>query len=212
MRSEWRVYGAAVGMLPSCPTQSTAFSLPVVLLPEEAALLLELGAAQLFDGATPFAAASAVPAPAPSPPAPAPAQAGDQSAQAPATVRIPTASLDDPAFAAAAATPLPADALGFPQTDDDRLRLFVFRDLWQRGHYMTAGLKFGGDYLVYPGDPELYHAHFVALVQRHNQGITPLQLVALGRLATAVKKTFLVCSRDAQGQAAYLSIEWTNMV
>jgi len=210
MRSEWRIYGAAVGMLPSCPTQSAAFSLPVALLPEEAALLLEFGAAQLIDGATPFAAIKA--ATAASPPAEMQAQVGDQQGQAPATVRIPTASLDDPAFTAAAATPLRPGALGYPQTDDDHLRLFVFRNLWQRGHYITAGLKFGGDYLVYPGDPELYHAHFVALVQRPNQGITPLQLVALGRLATAVKKTFLVCSRDAQGQATYLSIEWTNMV
>lgn len=31
------------------------------------------------------------------------------------------------------------------------LRFKVFRDLWQKGYYLTSGSKFGGDFLVYPG-------------------------------------------------------------
>jgi len=31
------------------------------------------------------------------------------------------------------------------------LQYKVFKDLWTKGYYLTAGLKYGGDYLVYPG-------------------------------------------------------------
>jgi len=30
-------------------------------------------------------------------------------------------------------------------------RMLVFQDLWKKGYYMGSGIKFGGDFLVYPG-------------------------------------------------------------
>jgi hypothetical protein len=41
--------------------------------------------------------------------------------------------------------------IDFPSSIKDRLRLTVFRDLWRKGFHLTSGLKFGCDYLVYPG-------------------------------------------------------------
>lgn len=32
------------------------------------------------------------------------------------------------------------------------MRYRIFQDLWERGYYLTAGSKFGGDFLVYPGE------------------------------------------------------------
>lgn len=32
-----------------------------------------------------------------------------------------------------------------------KLRYKVFKDLWYKGYHLTSGLKYGGDYLVYPG-------------------------------------------------------------
>ena len=43
MRRDWRIYGAPVGSLPSQPLQNVVFALPVLLLPEEAYVLLEAG-------------------------------------------------------------------------------------------------------------------------------------------------------------------------
>ena len=39
----------------------------------------------------------------------------------------------------------------YPATADERARCSVFRDLWEKGYSMGGGIKFGGDYLVYPG-------------------------------------------------------------
>jgi len=39
----------------------------------------------------------------------------------------------------------------FPISASEKLRYTVFRDLWEQGHFLTSGLKFGGDFLAYPG-------------------------------------------------------------
>jgi tRNA-splicing endonuclease subunit Sen34 len=39
----------------------------------------------------------------------------------------------------------------YPSTLQERARCGVFRSLWEQGYYMGVGIKFGGEYLVYPG-------------------------------------------------------------
>lgn len=40
----------------------------------------------------------------------------------------------------------------YPQSVEETLRYKVFKDLWEKGFYVTHGEKFGGDFLVYPGN------------------------------------------------------------
>lgn len=39
----------------------------------------------------------------------------------------------------------------YPSNLHERGKCGVFRDLWERGNFMGGGIRFGGDYLVYPG-------------------------------------------------------------
>ena len=39
----------------------------------------------------------------------------------------------------------------YPESPLQRARCGVFRDLWEQGYFMGSGIKFGGEYLVYPG-------------------------------------------------------------
>lgn len=39
----------------------------------------------------------------------------------------------------------------FPLNLQDRARYGVFKDLWEQGFFLGGGIRFGGDYLVYPG-------------------------------------------------------------
>lgn len=50
-----------------------------------------------------------------------------------------------------------AGVWSYPANADERARCEVFRDLWEKGYYMGGGIKFGGDWLVYPG-PSLFTA------------------------------------------------------
>ena len=39
-----------------------------------------------------------------------------------------------------------------PLYEQSMSKIKVFEDLWRKGYYMGSGLKFGGDFLVYPGN------------------------------------------------------------
>lgn len=40
----------------------------------------------------------------------------------------------------------------YPSTPEERARCAVFQYLWEKGYYMGCGIKFGGEFLVYPGE------------------------------------------------------------
>ncbi|GAA5848584.1 hypothetical protein JCM8547_004561 [Rhodosporidiobolus lusitaniae] len=98
----------------------------------------------------------------------------------------------------------------YPLNTLQEARCRVVEDLWRRGYYMGGGLRFGADFLVYPGDPLRYHSHFnLTVLSTPETTIMPLDLVAYGRLATAVKKAHLLaCWDEKEGKAEYASLEW----
>jgi tRNA splicing endonuclease len=58
----------------------------------------------------------------------------------------------------------PNDVVGLVEGVVNRELKFAFDDLYKRGFYVTSGIKFGGDFLAYPGDPIRYHAQYVVRV------------------------------------------------
>ncbi|KAH7889243.1 hypothetical protein F5I97DRAFT_1923809 [Phlebopus sp. FC_14] len=100
----------------------------------------------------------------------------------------------------------------YPSTPYERARCAVFRDLWEQGYFMGGGIKFGGEYLVYPGDPLRYHSHFVAtVIESPTTTIRPMEIVAHGRLGTGTKKAHLLCEWDEEkDKVTYYSIEWAG--
>ncbi|EHK46243.1 hypothetical protein TRIATDRAFT_217995 [Trichoderma atroviride IMI 206040] len=86
------------------------------------------------------------------------------------------------------------------------------------GYFMTPGLRFGSRYSVYPGDPLRFHAHFMANEYGWEEEIPILDIVGGGRLATAVKKAFLIGGRKPSASPDMVtspvrtfSIEWAGM-
>ena len=86
------------------------------------------------------------------------------------------------------------------QTHIQSLRSATFSFLWDAGFYITAGDKFGADFLAYQGDPVSFHAKYVVICPDTNalggSEISERSLVAKCRLGTAVKKTILISSFD----------------
>jgi tRNA-splicing endonuclease subunit Sen34 len=88
--------------------------------------------------------------------------------------------------------------------------------LQSKGYYMMPGIRFGCQYSVYPGDPFRYHAHFLANEYGWDENIPLMDLVGAGRLATAVKKGFLLGSEDRdiagkKGSVRTFCMEWAGM-
>uniref|UniRef100_A0AAR5PXN1 tRNA-splicing endonuclease subunit Sen34 n=1 Tax=Dendroctonus ponderosae TaxID=77166 RepID=A0AAR5PXN1_DENPD len=89
------------------------------------------------------------------------------------------------------------------------LRLVIFKDLWQRGYYITSGEKFGGHFLVYFGDPVTYHAIFIVKCVDSETTFSPTELISFGRLGVSVRKRAVLASIK-NGKASYMTINWID--
>ncbi|KAJ5098329.1 tRNA-splicing endonuclease [Penicillium argentinense] len=98
----------------------------------------------------------------------------------------------------------------------------LFAHLSTRGYFLSPGLRFGCQYVAYPGDPLRFHSHFLTVSSEWDEGIDLMGIVNGGRLGTGVKKGFLLGgpqkSRDeAESEAERVesvrtfSIEWAGM-
>ena len=77
-----------------------------------------------------------------------------------------------------------------------KLKYQVFKDLTvNKKMYITDSLKFGGHFLMYKGDPEIFHATYLVVVCEA-AGINENQFVAYQRSANSAKKDLLVAQVD----------------
>lgn len=83
----------------------------------------------------------------------------------------------------------------------------VYRDLRERGFVVTPGIKYGCDFAVYERGPGIDHAPFIVKVRGSGDGLSASEIVEAGRLATTVRKTFIVAVVDGE-DIRYLSFKW----
>lgn len=84
-----------------------------------------------------------------------------------------------------------------------KLNADVFDFFWSQGFYITSGVKFGGQFLLYPNDPMCVHSEYIVSVkQTKDQEVLPLEIIGMGRTATNVKKTFVLVAAAADQEQA----------
>lgn len=87
----------------------------------------------------------------------------------------------------------------------------MYTHLQGKEYYLSPGLRFGGQFLAYPGDPLRYHSHHIAIGYGWNEKFNVLDVVGGGRLGTAVKKCWYVGAKDyATGEYHGFSVEWSG--
>lgn len=94
------------------------------------------------------------------------------------------------------ALPLLAAGIAGDPTGIRAQRRLVWRDLWARGYCLTNGVKFGCDFLCYRADPTAVHAAFMVVVLKEGDGVRPLSLTAVARVATTALKIAVVAWAD----------------
>lgn len=92
----------------------------------------------------------------------------------------------------------------------------LFAHLHSKGYFLSPGLRFGCQYLAYPGDPLRFHSHFLVVSAEWDEEINLMDIIAGGRLGTGVKKGFLVGGAEQTGPGAEdsvrtFSVEWAGM-
>jgi len=98
--------------------------------------------------------------------------------------------------------------LGMDLADDFKDRFLVYSQLRDKGYVVRPGLKFGTDFAVYERGPGLDHAPFLVHVIPQKNGVVPLDIVRAGRLATSVRKRFIIATVKENGEIAHYSFVW----
>lgn len=83
----------------------------------------------------------------------------------------------------------------------------IYKDLRERGLVVTPGIKYGCDFAVYEKGPGQDHAPYIIKVKGPGEGLTAAEIVEAGRLATSVRKTFIIAMVDS-GEIRFLSFKW----
>lgn len=81
----------------------------------------------------------------------------------------------------------------------------IYKDLREKNYVPRPGLKFGADFVVYRLGPGLEHSLFMVHVLPHNSEITAVDMVRAGRLATSVRKKFVIANPMTN---SYYFFEW----
>lgn len=87
----------------------------------------------------------------------------------------------------------------------------VYRDLRDKGFIVTPGIKFGADFAVYERGPGIDHAPFIVSVETPNSLMGPFEVVRAGRLATTVRKQFIIAIPDEKkgsSKVRYIVFRW----
>jgi tRNA-intron endonuclease len=98
--------------------------------------------------------------------------------------------------------------LGKEITEEFNDKFLVYSQLRNLGYVVRPGLKFGTDFAVYEKGPGLDHAPFLVHVIPQKDGVVPLDIVRAGRLATSVRKRFIIATVKENGEIGHYSFAW----
>jgi tRNA-intron endonuclease len=93
--------------------------------------------------------------------------------------------------------------------DEFEEKYAVYRDLRDSSLIVTPGIKFGCDFAVYKYGPGVEHAPYMVSVKKAGSDISATEIVKAGRLATTVRKRFIIAVPDlGSNKIKYLIFKW----
>ena len=88
-------------------------------------------------------------------------------------------------------------------------KYLVFQNLRDKGYIVSPGIKFGCDFAVYEQGPGIDHAPYLVQVSKPGSDITATGIVLAGRLATTVKKQFIVAiPKTNEKKVEFIGFDW----
>lgn len=87
-------------------------------------------------------------------------------------------------------------------------KYLVYQDFRDKGYIVNPGIKFGCDFAVYQKGPGIDHAPYLVQVYNTSDTITATGVVLAGRLATTVKKQFILAIPHGKGKVDCLALDW----
>lgn len=83
----------------------------------------------------------------------------------------------------------------------------VYKSFRDKGYVVNPGIKFGCDFAVYERGPGMDHAPYLVRVCNPRESMSATGVVLAGRLATTVRKQFILAIPRARG-VDLLALDW----
>jgi tRNA-intron endonuclease len=87
-------------------------------------------------------------------------------------------------------------------------KYLVYKNFRDKGYIINPGLKFGCDFAVYEKGPGIDHAPFLIQVYNRSDNISSTAIVLAGRLATTVRKQFILAIPKGKDKVDFLALDW----
>lgn len=88
-------------------------------------------------------------------------------------------------------------------------KFLAYEKLREANYIVTPGIKFGCDFAVYEHGPGIDHAPYLVQVVKPDEDVTATSVVLSGRLATTVRKQFILAVVDVKLQKVdFLAFDW----
>ena len=86
-------------------------------------------------------------------------------------------------------------------------KFLVYKNFRDKGYIVNPGIKFGCDFAVYQRGPGIDHAPYLVQVYNKSDLLTSTGVVLAGRLATTVRKQFILAIPHGK-DVDYLALDW----
>lgn len=83
----------------------------------------------------------------------------------------------------------------------------VYKNFRDKGYIVNPGIKFGCDFAVYQKGPGIDHAPYLVQVYDRKESISSTDVVLAGRLATTVRKQFILAIPKSN-TVDYIALDW----
>jgi tRNA-intron endonuclease len=87
-------------------------------------------------------------------------------------------------------------------------KYLVYKNFRDKGYIINPGIKFGCDFAVYEKGPGIDHAPFLIQVYARSESISSTEIVLAGRLATTVRKQFILAIPKGKDKVDFLALDW----
>jgi len=87
-------------------------------------------------------------------------------------------------------------------------KYLVYKDFREKKYVVNPGIKFGCDFAVYNRGPGIDHAPYLIQVYNKSDSISSTGVVLAGRLASSVKKQFILAIPSGKRSVDYLALDW----
>ncbi len=87
-------------------------------------------------------------------------------------------------------------------------KCLVYKNFRDKGYIVNPGIKFGCDFAVYKKGPGIDHAPYLVQVYNTSDPVSSTDVVLAGRLASTVRKQFVLAIPRGKNDVNYLALDW----